>query len=108
MKMILAAVLMLAATTTFAEETVFVKYHGPVDLSPFQCENTQSSFVHRICYWPEKSYLVVLLNSTYYHYCRLPQSTYDAWLVAPSKGRFYNAAVKGNYDCRLGGIPINK
>ena len=105
-KLILIAVLILFGTSVSATgETVFVKYRGPVDLSPFTCYDTESSVVHRICYWDSKAYLVVLLNSTYYHYCRIPDSTVRSWLAAPSKGRFYTASVKGNYDCRLGGIP---
>jgi len=47
----------------------------------------------------------VLLNSTYYHYCNMPASIVEQWLSAQSAGRFYNAYIKGNYDCRLGGIP---
>lgn len=86
-------------------ETVFVKYRGPVDLETFTCHHTVSSFVNRICYHSENQYLIVLLNKTYYHYCRIPPSVVEQWLKAPSKGRFYNAYVKGKYDCRAGGIP---
>jgi hypothetical protein len=32
-------------------ETVNVKYRGPVDLRPFQCQDvTRSSLVRRVCY----------------------------------------------------------
>lgn len=86
-------------------ETVMVKYQGPVDLKPFTCTETQSSLVHRICYQPEQSYLVVLLDQTYYHYCRIPSQVVTRWLNADSKGRFYLGNIKGNFDCRLGGIP---
>ena len=86
-------------------ETVFVKYQGPVDLEPFTCTDTESSLVHRICYQPEHSYLVVLLDQTYYHYCRIPSQVVSQWLSAESKGRFYLGNIKGNFDCRLGGIP---
>jgi hypothetical protein len=93
------------ASTGVLAETVFVKYQGPVDLKPFTCTDTQSSLVHRICYQPEQSYLVVLLDQTYYHYCRIPSQVVSQWLNADSKGRFYLGNIKGNFDCRLGGIP---
>ena len=101
--------LLLALATASAgalAETVFVKYQGPVDLEPFACTDTVSSFVHRICYKPDQSYLVVLLGDTYYHYCRIPSQVISQWLNADSKGRFYNGSIKGNFDCRLGGLPI--
>ncbi len=86
-------------------ETVFVKYRGNVDLKGFECSNTSSSFVNRICYSKKNQYIVVLLNRTYYHYCQVPTSVVKQWLDADSKGRFFNAYIKGNYDCRLGGVP---
>lgn len=105
-KALLGLVIALSTiSTTAMAETVFVKYQGPVDLGSFDCTPTQSSFVHRICYQADQSYLVVLLDQTYYHYCRIPSQVVNQWLGADSQGRFYNAAIKGNFDCRLGGIP---
>ena len=88
-------------------EIVYVKYQGPVSLDEFSCSNPSSSFVHRICYRSERQYLVVLLNQTYYHYCRIPSAVVQQWLAASSKGRFYGANIKGSYDCRQGGIPAD-
>lgn len=107
MKKILLGLLFVGAvaSTGALAETVFVKYQGPVDLEPFTCTATVSSLVHRICYQPERSYLVVLLDQTYYHYCRIPSRVVTQWLNADSKGRFYLGNIKGNFDCRLGGIP---
>jgi hypothetical protein len=95
----------VAVCTGALAETVFVKYQGQVDLEPFTCTVTASSLVHRICYQPEQSYLVVLLDQTYYHYCRIPSQVVTQWLNAGSKGRFYLGSIKGNFDCRLGGAP---
>ena len=107
MKKTLLGLLFVGATvsTGALAETVNVKHQGPVDLEPFTCTDTESSFVHRICYQPEQSYLVVLLGQTYYHYCRLPSQVFSQWLNAYSKGNFYNGSIKGNFDCRMGGIP---
>jgi len=96
--------LSLAATCVSAEE-VFVKYRGPVSLDGFRCATPESSFVHRICYLAPRQYVVVLLGRTYYHYCRVPTDVVTDWLAADSKGRFYNAVVKGQFDCRQGGVP---
>jgi hypothetical protein len=107
MKKALLGLLFALATASAGAlaETVNVKYQGPVDLGPFICTDTESSFVHRICYQPEQSYLIILLDQTYYHYCRIPSQVVSQWLNADSKGRFYNGSIKGNFDCRLGGIP---
>lgn len=105
-KTLLALQFVVATVSTGAlAETVSVKWQGPVALEPFTCSDTESSLVHRICYQPDHSYLVVLLDQTYYHYCRIPSQVVSQWLNADSKGRFYNRSIKGNFDCRLGGVP---
>ena len=81
-------------------ESVYVKYRGVVNLDRFRCAWVSSSFVDRICYQDEEQYLLVSLKGTYYHYCGVPEALFSSWLLAPSKGRFYNAYVKGRYDCR--------
>jgi hypothetical protein len=87
-------------------ETVMVKYRGPVDLAPFQCEwITRSSFIQRLCYDPKESYVVVNLNGTYYHYCEVPPHVISEWRAAESMGRYFNAAVKDRFDCRLLRMP---
>lgn len=86
-------------------EVVTVKYRGAVPLDDFSCHNTDSSFVHRICFDETNQYIVVLLKNTYYHYCRIPANVVNSWLSAPSVGRFYMANIKGQFDCRLGGVP---
>jgi len=98
--------LSLFSTLASAEEVV-VRYRGPVSLDGFRCVVPESSFVRRICYLAHREYVVVLLGGTYYHYCRVPADVVSDWFTAESKGRFYNAEVKGGFDCRLGGVPYN-
>ena len=88
-------------------ETVYVKYRGPVDLDAFECKTiTRSSFINRVCYSTQHKYMVILLRSTYYHYCEIGPDTVKALMEAPSMGRYYNANIKrGIYDCRLHGVP---
>ena len=102
----LISVLFLSGfTTSVYAEHVFVKYRGMVNLALFECVDTESSLIHRLCYLKDKSYLVVLLGSTYYHYCRVPSATVAAWIAADSKGTYYSTKIRGRFDCRLGGVP---
>ena len=102
----LLVALMLLAPLIGAAETVDVKYRGPVNLSPFTCETvTRSSVVRRVCYDSRERYMLISLNGTYYHYCEIPEQIVNALQNAGSMGRFYNAYIKGNYDCRLNRMP---
>lgn len=96
--LISSAIAVLASAAS--AETVFVKYKGKVNLDSFSCRNTDSSLVHRICYDASQQYAVVNLKGTYYHYCAMPSGVVRNWLAASSIGKFYNANIKGNYDCR--------
>ena len=81
---------------------VCVKYGSCLDLAPFDCTITpQSSFVHRACYDPNNSYMLIQLNAVWYHYCGIDSGTVSHLLSAPSVGRYYNQAIKGRFDCRL-------
>ena len=79
---------------------------GPVDLAGFECKETpQSSLVWRTCYDAPHQYLIVNLKGTYYHYCRMPVSAVSAWRSADSLGKHFLRNVRGQYDCRVGGVP---
>jgi len=96
----LAGALLLALPLLAIAETVMVKYAGPVDLDPFVCEWTpRSSFITRVCHDARRSYAVVGLGGTYYHYCGMPTHVVRAWLAAASMGRFYNATIRGRFAC---------
>lgn len=87
-------------------ETVYVKYRGSVDLAPFKCEwISRSSVVNRLCYDSREQYVIVNLTGTYYHYCEVPAGVVENWRNADSMGRYYNAQVKGHYDCRILHVP---
>ena len=88
---------------------VWVKYRAtPVNVSHPRfkyLETSRSSFVTGAWYDDSNSYMIIGLNGTYYHYCRMPGSAWNAFRTADSFGRHYNAFIKGRYDCRLGGVP---
>lgn len=99
MKKILLLIFIFSINTYALSETVFVKYYGDVSLDSFECKNTISSFVNRICYDEQNEHVVVLLKSTYYHYCDVPYKAVDDWLNSYSKGSFYNSDIKGRFQC---------
>lgn len=97
--------LALSPTASFAE-TVSVKYRGPVNLDPFVCTETpRSSFVRRVCYDGANAYMLIQLKTTWYHYCAIDDGTVKSLLAAESVGTFYNASVKGQFDCRVNPMP---
>ena len=104
-KLLLLLLLSLGFISSAYAESVYVKYRGNTSLDNFICTNTSSSFVHRICHQRQNNYVIVLLSRTYYHYCRVPDTTVNRWLSSYSKGSFYHSNIKGRFDCRLGGIP---
>jgi KTSC domain len=64
----------------------------------FSCSDVaRSTFIKRVCFDNAKSYMIIRLRDTYYHYCNIPEST----VTADSMGRFFNSQVKKNYDCRV-------
>jgi KTSC domain len=105
------AIGMLVGSSWADAETVDVKYRGVVDLKPFACTDTpRSSFIQRVCYDNAQSYMLINLKGTYYHYCELPPTTFDAFVAAPSMGHFYNQKIKGSgsdgpFDCRAHRVP---
>ena len=108
-KLVLVLALTLAVGAASAE-TVDVKFRGPVDLKPFTCTDTKSSFVNRVCYDKTNTYMLILLNKTWYHYCEIGEGTVSSLIKADSIGRYYNANIKGTgkdgpFDCRTHKVP---
>lgn len=106
-----ALITSLTTATWASAETIDVKYYGRLDLAPLACTDiTRSSFINRACYDKAKRFMVVQLKNTYYPYCEMPAATYQAFLDAPSMGKFYNANIRGTgqdgpFDCRTHPVP---
>ncbi|PIT03945.1 hypothetical protein TSA1_26620 [Bradyrhizobium nitroreducens] len=102
---------LVAGTTWAAAETIDVKYYGKLDLAPLACTDiTRSSFINRACYDKAQQFMVVQLRSVYHPYCEMPSASFEAFLNAPSMGKFYNANIKGTgmdgpFDCRTHRLP---
>jgi hypothetical protein len=110
-KSILLLVFSLLLTANCRAETgcaspADVKYRGPVDLAHLSCKPIdRSSFIGCVCYDRANAYMIVKLKETYYHYCDIDADTMNLFLTADSMGRYYNASIKGHFDCRTGHVP---
>jgi KTSC domain len=103
---IATAVALFAASSIARAESVYVKYRGEVDLKFFECTDiTRSSFIRRMCYDRQNEYMLISLNGTFYHYCEIDDGTVSALMTAESIGRYYNASIKGRFDCRTHRVP---
>lgn len=62
-----------------------------------------SSAIRHLHYAPETRELSVWFGpeGRRYIYTGVPPDLYDAFRKAPSRGRFFNAAIRGRYACRL-------
>lgn len=58
-----------------------------------------SSFIAAIG-WTNGTLQVELLNGRIYEYYGVPRSVYSTFLSAPSKGKYFNAYVRGHYRYR--------
>ena len=103
---IAGSVALSVLSVSAAAETVDVKYRGNVDLAPFTClAVTRSSFIQRVCYDRANEYMLISLNGTYYHYCEIDGGTVSTLMTAESMGRYFNASIKGRFDCRTHRVP---
>jgi hypothetical protein len=83
-------------------ESAYVKYRGDVDLWFFDCrELTRSSFIKRVCCDRSNKYMLISVNGTFYQYCEIDAGTVSSLLTAPSIEKFYDARIKGQFDCRV-------
>lgn len=59
-----------------------------------------SSLIRGARYWPEREALELrFAGGRRYLYLGVPEDLAARFQQAPSKGRFFNAAIKGRFDC---------
>lgn len=68
-------------------------------------DTSKSSFINGAWYDSGNEYMIIKLDSTYYHYCELPETVWNTFKKADSFGSYYNSSIKNKYDCREGHIP---
>ena len=100
-----AAILVHLLATPVVSEMIDVGRRENVDLNNFECRDiTRSSIVQRVCYDHAQRHLIVAVRGAYDQYCDLPAATFEALMVAPSMGQFFNRNIRGAsgtpYACR--------
>ena len=58
-----------------------------------------SSFVGTVTYTIDLQTMEIELNGRIYNYCRIPRRIFESFQGAPSKGKFYNRSIKGQFLC---------
>lgn len=59
-----------------------------------------SSLINGALYWPEHKALELCLSSgRRYLYLGVPAEVAEGFAAAPSKGAFFNRAIRGRFDC---------
>lgn len=103
--------MLLVTGTAASAETVQVKYSGSVSLDSFACTDVnERSDVKRVCYDEVEKYMLIRLESTYYHYCSIDAVTVQGLQSASSKRQFFESRIRGRgsdgpFDCRTHPVP---
>ena len=58
-----------------------------------------SSFVGKVTYIRDGQRMEINLGGTKYNFCNVPESIFDAFEGASSKGAFFGRSIKGQFDC---------
>lgn len=99
----IATLLVLLCTPPVMTETVEIQDRGAIDLAPFDCTDTpRSTLVQRVCYDEAQRHLLVNVGGAYSEYCHLPATTFEAFVVAPSMGQFFQqriASMAAQFAC---------
>lgn len=79
-----------------------------VPLDTFECQDvTDCSFIQRVRFDQAQDYMLISLKGTYYNYCEIGSEVVQALLASPSRGKFYDANIKGTRsDAPLTAVPI--
>jgi hypothetical protein len=104
MSALLASLLMMFATAGTPRdapaEVVGTDALGPVSLETFECVSVaRSAVVGRVCHDAARRIAVAEVGGRMRAYCGMSRETRDAWLAAPSMGRFHAERVEGSHRC---------
>lgn len=81
-------------------ESVMVAGHGAVDLAGFDCIHIgRSTRVSRLCHDAGRGIAIAEIGGRHVAFCDMPRELVDAWLAAPSMGRFHAALLDGRHRC---------
>lgn len=87
-----------------AAESVMVAGHGAVDLAGFECIFIgRSARVSRLCHDAVRDMAIAEIGGRHVLFCDMTRELVDAWLAAPSMGRFHAALLDGHHRCEAPG-----
>jgi hypothetical protein len=62
----------------------------------------ESTTLHSVCYDEARALLQLeFCSGAVYQYFRVPTAVHQSLLAAPSKGRYFNQAIRGRFPYRL-------
>ena len=81
-------------------ELVLVEGLGPTRLEGFDCTAiARSATVGRLCHDPERRLVLAEVGGRFRPFCDVDRSLLDAWLAAPSMGRFLSERLATGHGC---------
>jgi len=81
------------------------KLQGPkaIPVRKFNTDNFKfvSAFIGLVTFTPDGETMTITMTNTgtTYNYCGVPPRIFDNFRDSPSKGKYYNRAIKGQFDC---------
>lgn len=81
-----------------------VNIHGD-NFTPLKSPKDSGGGVDGAWYDEREKYMIIKLDKTYYHYCGMPQSTWNGLGNSQAPYLYYQLNIKGNYDCRTNPAP---
>ncbi|HYF60745.1 MAG TPA: hypothetical protein VEA81_17490 [Burkholderiaceae bacterium] len=89
-----------AAADVPAAEVVVVEDRGPTSLAGFDCTSiARSAVVTRVCHHAGDAIALAEVRGRWLAWCDVPRALVDAWLAAPSMGRFHAERLAGAPRC---------
>ncbi|MCA3178793.1 MAG: KTSC domain-containing protein [Burkholderiaceae bacterium] len=100
---LIASILLMFATANqpaAAAELVLVDGLGPTSLRGFDCTAiARSALVSSVCHDPSRDFAIAVVGGRARAYCDVPKPLVDAWLAAPSMGRFHAERIEPAHRC---------
>lgn len=91
-----------------SEKYISIKYRDDkVDVSSSRWEKLgkSDSTVRKAWYDGGNQYMIINLDGVNYHYCGLPNTTWESFKESSDLDDYYVDEIKGNFDCRLNPVP---
>lgn len=87
---------------------VTIKYRDDkvnISASNFEPLDKSDSTIKGAWYDSGNEYMVIKLDSTYYHYCGMSSDAWNGLKSSASLDEYYQQDIKGNFDCRESPVP---